>query len=138
MDKHARINSIYTITLIIMACLYIPFAESWFAGTLWGLNWQSPAFMDQVGNYLRIIKLGGIFVGITLLYRNISVIRVKFANPLVSNFFIYSSYLLALIQIPLLCLGILFNSILSSDLDYMHTEKTFKNHKYKNNTFCAT
>lgn len=113
------------ILFIISVCVYLPFIESWFAGTLWGLHWKSPMFMDQLSNYLIIIKLVLVLLGGILLYKNIREIREKIVNVFARNFFILSCYLLVAVQIPFLLLGLLLEGISSSNIDYLHKEKTF-------------
>ncbi|MCG9697277.1 hypothetical protein [Shewanella sp. Isolate11] len=112
--------------IIITACLYLPLFESGHAGTLWGLNWQSPAFMDQLSHYLRLIKLICVTVSIYLVMNQIEVIRHTLTNTFVRNGFIATSYIAALLQIPLLCLGIFWNGIFPSSSDYLHQEKAFE------------
>lgn len=123
MDQKIKKSS--SVIFIISVCLYLPFIESWFGGTLWGLHWQSPMFMDQLSNYLRVIKLILVLLGGLVLYRKIGEIREKIVNVFARNFFIYSSYLLLTVQVPLLLLGVIFEGISSSNLDYIHKDKTF-------------
>lgn len=108
-----------------MICVYLPLIESWSSGTLWMVNWQSPMFMDQFRNYVRVIKLILVFLGGFLLYKKTGDIRNKIVNRFVRNTFIYSSYLLLAIQATFLLLGVLFSGIFSSSFDSLHKEKTF-------------
>ena len=82
--------------------------------------------MDQLSNYLRVLKLILVLLGGLLLYRKIEKIREEIGNVFARNFFIYSGYLLVAIQLPLLFLGVMFEGISSSNLNYLHKEKTFK------------
>lgn len=109
----------------IMICVYLPLIESWSSGTLWMVNWQSPMFMDQFRNYVRVIKLILVFLGGFLLYKKTGDIRNKIVNRFVRNTFIYSSYLLLAIQATFLLLGVLFSGIFSSSFDSLHKEKNF-------------
>jgi len=123
------------IIFIIMVCLYLPFIESWFGGTLWGLNWQSPMLMHQWHDNLRIVKLILIILAIFLLSIKREIIRETLINTIAKSIFLVSGYMVAAIQIPLLCLGIFFEGITSSDLSYIHKEKTFNNRTIYVNTF---
>jgi hypothetical protein len=109
----------------IMICVYLPLIESWSSGTLWMVNWESPMFMDQFRNYVRVIKLILVFLGGFLLYKKTGDIRNKIVNRFVRNTFIYSSYLLLAIQATFLLLGVLFSGIFSSSFDSLHKEKNF-------------
>ena len=108
-----------------MVCLYLPFIESGFGGTLWGLNWKSPMFMNQLSDKLRLLKLILVTLAVALLVIKREKIKDTFNNTIIRNIFIVSGYLVAAVQIPLLCLGILFEGISSSNLDYLHKEKNF-------------
>jgi len=114
-----------SIIFIIMMCLYLPFIESWFGETLWGLNWQSPMLMYQWGDNLRIVKLILVILAIVLLSIKRELIRETLKNAVIRNVFIITGYLVAAVQISLLCLGILFEGFSSSDLNYIHKEETF-------------
>ncbi len=126
MDAFIKKNII--IILIIVACLYVPFYESYSRSTLWGLNWYSPQFMDQLGGYLLPVKLLLVIIGLVLLYNNIRPIKEVLGDGFISAFFVYSSYSIATIQILFLCLGLLFSSISLSDPNYLHKEKLFDNY----------
>ena len=120
-----KIKKAPTIIFIIMVCLYLPSIESGFGGTLWGLNWKSPMFMNQLSDKLRLLKLILVTLAVALLIIKREKIKDTFNNTIIRNIFIVSGYLVAAVQIPLLCLGILFEGISSSNLDYLHKEKTF-------------
>lgn len=120
-----KIKKAPSIIFIIIVCLYLPFFESLFGGTLWGLNWKSPIFMAQLSDNLRLLKLTLVILAVALLAIKSEKIKDAFSNKIIRNVFIVSGYLVAAIQIPLLCLGILFGGISSSNLNYFHKEKTF-------------
>ena len=125
LDK--KIKNPPTALIVIALCLYLPFIESWFSATLWGLNWDSPVLMAQLNSKLKLVKLIFIVIGVALLITKNKSISDTFNNTIIKYVFLVSSYLVAAIQIPLLCLGILFHSNSSSNLDYLHQEKTFNN-----------
>lgn len=116
-----------TLIIVIAACIVLPFLESWHVSTLWGVNWISPAFMDQLSNYLRVTKLILICFALYLLIGKRKVISKSIENAIVRKIFAVTAFLLALVQIPLLCLGILVEGIFFSDLDYLHKEKNYQN-----------
>lgn len=111
--------------IVIASCLVLPFLESWFAGTLWGLNWNSPVFMDQLRDHLRIFKLGLITLSIFLLFTKYTVIGNTIQKALYRRAFLIFASVLAIVQVPLLLLGIMFEAISSSNLDYIHKEKSY-------------
>jgi len=117
-----------------MILLYLPFIESWYSGTLWGLNWQSPIFMHQLADNLRIVKLILVILAAVLLTIKREIIREILNNAVIKNVFLVSGYVVAAVQIPLLCLGILLSGTSSSDLNYFHKEKTFDNRTIYINT----
>ena len=102
--------------------------DSWFAGTLGGLNWQSPMFMAHVRDYLKIVKLLLVLIGFMLLYKKMEQIKQVISSKVVRDIFKSIGYSLAILQVALLSLGILFEAIFSSDFNYTHKEKTFNNH----------
>jgi len=108
-----------------MIFIYLPFIESCHGGTLWGLNWQSPMLMYQWGDNLRIVKFILVILAIALLSIKRELIRETLKNAVIRNIFIITGYLVAVVQILLLCLGILFEGFSSSDLNYIHKEETF-------------
>jgi hypothetical protein len=120
-----KIKKAPLVIFIIMVCLYLPFIESGFGGILWGLNWKSPMFMDQLSDKLRLLKLILVTLAVALLVIKREKIKDTFNNTTIRNSFIVSGYLVAAVQIILLCLGILFAGVSSSNLDYLHKEKTF-------------
>jgi len=120
-----KIKKAPSVIFIITVCLYFPFLESWFGGTLWGLNWESPVFMAQLGDKLRLFKLFLVTLGVALLIIKYKSIRDTLTNTIVKNVFIVSGYLIAAVQIPLLCLGLLLEGVSSSNLDYLHKDRTF-------------
>ncbi|WP_254693683.1 hypothetical protein [Shewanella sp. MEBiC00475] len=123
MDNKNRITPIYI--LMVIALVYLPFIDSWLSGIFSSLNWQSPILMDQLSDHFRVIKLIFVCLGGLLLYKKSGKIRQKIGSVLSSNCFIYSGYLLILLQVPFLYLGIWLEGASSSDLNYMHKEKTF-------------
>ena len=86
----------------------VPLLETLSSGTLFGLQWSSPLFMDDLRDALVIIKLGGVFLALYLLMTNHSKIRDVFAIKWRFNAFLTTHYLLALLQVPFLLLGLLF------------------------------
>jgi len=120
-----KIKKSPSIIFIITVCLYLPFIESWFGGTLWGLNWESPVFMAQLGDKLRLFKLFLVILGVALLIIKYKNIRDTINQTNFNNVFIVSGYLIAAVQIPLLCLGLLLEGVSSSNLNYLHKEKAF-------------
>jgi hypothetical protein len=118
-----------------MMCLYLPFIESIFGGTLWGLNWQSPMLMYQWRDNLRIVKLILVILAIVLLGIKREVIRETLKNSAIRTIFIISGYLVASTQIILLCAGIFLAVFSSSALNYLHKEKTFDKRTIYVNTF---
>lgn len=113
--------------IVISACLILPFLESWFAGTLWGLNWESPVFMAQLRERLRVIKLILIAFSIFILTTKYTVISNVIQKAFYRIAFIISAGVLAIVQVPLLLLGIVFESAFSANLDDIHREKNYSN-----------
>ena len=108
-----------------MVCLYLPFIESCFGGTLWGLNWKSPMFMDQLGDQLRLLKLILVILAIALFIIKSEEIRATINSTVTRNIFIISGYILAVVLLVFLCLGVMFAGISSSKLNYLHKELIF-------------
>ena len=106
--------------------VYLPFAESWFAGTLWGLRWESPAFMAQLRHYLTLVKLVLVGGALYLLSVKRELVRGAIPNSLLEKLFSFSAYALGALQIVLLCSGFLFSVLFSSNQDAIHQEKTFQ------------
>lgn len=111
--------------LVIAACLVLPFLESWFAGTLWGLNWNTPVFMDQLRDHLRVFKLGLVTLSVFLLFTKYTVIGNTIQKAFYRRLFVILASVLAIVQVPLLLLGIMFEGMSSSNLDYIHKEKSY-------------
>lgn len=120
-----KIKKAPIVIVIITICLYLPLMESWGNGTLWGVNWQSPAFMAQLGDKLRVLKLVLITLAFLLLIIRYHHISDTINNKFFKNIFIVSGFIVAIVQIPLLCLGILLAGSLSANLDYSHKELKF-------------
>lgn len=120
-----KIKKAPKVIFIITLCLYLPFIESWFFATLWGLNWESPVVMAKLGDKLRLLKLFLVILGVVLLITQYKSIRDTINNTIVKNAFLVSGYLVAAVQIPLLCVSLYFDGISPSKLDYLHKEKTF-------------
>jgi len=75
-----KIKKAPIVIVIITICLYLPLMESWGNGTLWGVNWQSPAFMAQLGDKLRVLKLVLITLAFLLL-----IIRYHYISDTINN-----------------------------------------------------
>jgi hypothetical protein len=110
--------------LIIILLLYVPFLESYFGSTLWGLNWHSPEMMHRVGNYLFPIKILCVAIGLLLLARSSKRLKGVTSYKTLNGVVIYSSYFIGFVQIILLPIGLFFSSLLSPDLSYIHKEKS--------------
>jgi len=123
-----------SILFVIIACLYLPLFESWFGGTLWGLNWKSPMFMDQLGDQLRLLKLIMVILAIALIIIKSEKIKATISSKMIRNVFIISGYILAVVQLPFLLLGVMFAGASSSELNYLHKEQTFNNRSIYVNT----
>jgi len=108
-----------------MGCLYLPFIESWFGETLWGLNWKSPMFMHQVSDQLRVVKVIMVILAILLIIIKREKIRATISNKVRRNVFTISGYIFAVVQLPFLLLGVMYEGVSSLDLNYLHKEKTF-------------
>jgi hypothetical protein len=81
--------------------------------------------MDQLNSVVRVIKLAMVCAALWLAYRQTQAIRKTFKHVILGRIFVLSSYLVALVQIPMLSVGILFDYALSTNLDYIHQEKHF-------------
>lgn len=99
--------------------------ESSFGGSLWGLNWKSPTFMHQLDDQLRVVKFILVICAIYLLTSKSTVISHTIQNVFYRRAFVISAFVLAVIQLPFLYLGILLEGVSSSNLDYIHKEKSF-------------
>ncbi|MBE7214729.1 hypothetical protein IGW68_06090 [Shewanella benthica] len=118
-----RINLLIIISLLTL----VPLLETLSSSTLFGLQWSSPLFMDDLRDALVIIKLGGVFLALYLLITNHSKIRDVFAIKWRFNAFLTTHYLLALLQVPFLLLGLLF-VVAEPKNDQFHIEKQFTNY----------
>lgn len=116
------------IFLMIILLIYIPFFESYHSSTLWGLNWKSPEMMDSISNYLRLLKLLCVAVGLSLLTKNSEQLKVMISAKAISMTFMILSYFLSFIQIIFLLIGMFFSLVSSLDLSYIHKEKVFDNY----------
>jgi hypothetical protein len=117
-------NNTFIITIVILL-LYIPFFESYSSSTLWGLKWHSPEMMDKINTYFRPLKLMLVVIGVTLLLKSSKKLKAGKLPKILNGVFTYSSYFIGFIQIILLSIGLLFSSLLSSNLSYIHKEKRF-------------
>ena len=123
MDTSSNNSSL--IIFLISACLLLPFLESMDGGALWGLNWHSPRLMDTLSHNLLYIKLVLVITGLILLFTKPEKIKTKIKNKIACWLFFTIFTLVAVVQIPLLCLGILFNSSSLSTPDYIHKQSMF-------------
>ncbi len=120
-------NDKFLVSIIILL-LYVPFLESYFGSSLWGLNWHSPEVMHRVGNYLRLLKILCVAIGLLLLARSSKRLKGLTSFTTLNSVVIYSSYFIGFVQITLLAIGLFFSSLLSPDLSYIHKEKSFSNY----------
>lgn len=116
-----------TLIIVIAACIILPSIDNFFGSAIWGGNWISPAFMDQLNGYLIVAKLILIGFAICLLIVKHKVISRSIENVIVRRTFTITAFILALVQIPVLCLLIMVNGVSPSNLDDIHKEKNFKN-----------
>ncbi|WP_213609963.1 hypothetical protein [Pseudoalteromonas sp.] len=123
MDKSS--NNSWLVILLISACLLLPFLESMHGGVLWGLNWHSPRLMDTLSHNLLYIKLVLVITGFILLFVKPEKIKSIIKNKIARWLFFIIFTLVAVVQIPLLCLGIMLNGTSLSRLDYIHKQSTF-------------
>ena len=113
--------------ILIIFCLYLPFMESLHGATLWGLNWQSPALMDATKGYLKLVKLVMVLVAAYLMAFKYQIMQNTIRHGVLRAVFVISTWMLVVVQIPMLLLGILFGEVLSAPADYVHREQTFGN-----------
>lgn len=113
------------IIFIIIFSLFIPLLESCFSGTLWGLKWESPLFMDKLADNLKLFKLILVVLGVLLLVANHQSLKNTINKPILRYGFLGVGYLVAAVQIPLLLLGVLFDGASEPDYVNKHTEKKF-------------
>lgn len=113
------------LVIVIIVCLYLPFLESMFSATLWGLNWQSPAMMDSVGDYLRIVKFGMVCVAAYLMAFNYQIMQNTIKNGIARGVFVISTLLLVGVQLPMLLMGLIMSDLLKTNGDDEHKEQTF-------------
>ena len=123
MEKSSNNSSL--IIFLISACLLLPFLESMHGGALWGLNWHSPRLMDKLSHNLLYIKLVLVITGLILLLAKSEKIKSIIKNKIAQWLFFIILTLVGVIQIPFLCLGILFNGSSLSTPDYIHKQSTF-------------
>lgn len=123
MEKSSNNSSL--IIFLISACLLLPFLESMHGGALWGLNWHSPRLMDKLSHNLLYIKLVLVITGLILLFSKPKKIKSIIKNKIAQWLFFTIFTLVGVIQIPFLCLGILFNGSSLSTPDYIHKQSTF-------------
>lgn len=122
-----QITKRFTVVMILIAiCLYIPLLDSLFPGTLFGLNWHSPAVMAELGENLRIIKLILIVFSIFLIGCENETIRACITKKFLASTFINLSFIFAILQLPFLGLGIMLDKTSLSNTDYIHKEKAFE------------
>ena len=113
--------------ILIIFCLYLPFMESLHGATLWGLSWQSPALMDATKGYLKLVKLVMVLVAAYLMAFKYQIMQNTIRHGVLRAVFVISTWMLVVVQIPMLLLGILFGEVLSAPADYVHREQTFGN-----------
>ncbi|WP_296045965.1 hypothetical protein [uncultured Alteromonas sp.] len=113
--------------ILIIVCLYLPFMESLHGATLWGLNWQSPALMDATKGYLKLVKLVMVLVAAYLMAFKYQIMQNTIRHGVLRAAFVISTWMLVVVQIPMLLLGILFGGVFSAPADYVHREQTFGN-----------
>lgn len=70
----------------------VPLLETLSSGTLFGLQWSSPLFMNDLIDALVIIKLAGAFLALYLLMMHHSKIRDVFAIKWRFNAFLTTHY----------------------------------------------
>lgn len=97
--------------ITIVLCVYLSFIESLHGATLWGLNWQSPKTMGQLREYLRFIKLGLIAIAVFLLIARYQSVLHSIKNKMVCAVFLIMTWILIILQVPMLLLGIMFFGI---------------------------
>ncbi|QBG35558.1 hypothetical protein [Litorilituus sediminis] len=114
-----------SVIFIIIVCIYLPFIESGHGRPLWGLNWHSPLLMGQTRETLRFVKLILVTFAVILLFKNIKEIKHTVTSTILRRVFVVLSFSIAVVQIPLLLIGILFDSTPSSAWDYLYKEKQF-------------
>lgn len=81
--------------------------------------------MDQLRDHLRIFKLVLIAFSIYVLITKYTVISNTIRKALYRRVFVVFASVLAVVQVPLLLLGIMFEGVSSSNLDYIHKEKSY-------------
>lgn len=89
---------------------------------------KSPLFMNQVQDYLRVFKL--MLVVFALFLFNVKYKHVRRSMPMLGGERLFYSFsnILAAIQLPLLCTGIFFSTVLSVNLEKIHIERNFQRH----------
>lgn len=117
-----------TLLLFIIFCTLFPLLENLHPATLWGLNWQSPQLMAELGYALMFIKLILLGLAFYLLLTRTGKIKSTLANRGIRYSYLGFNYLLILLQIPLLLIWIGYATISASPSAYNHQEHNLAGH----------
>lgn len=114
--------------LFVLFCTLFPLLENLHPATLWGLNWQSPQLMAELGYALMFIKLLLLGLAFYLLLTRTETIRNTLTNRGIRYSYVGLNYVLILLQIPLLLIWIGYATISASPSAYNHQEHNVANH----------
>ena len=109
--------------IIVVLCVVIPLLESLSPGTLWGLNFESPLVMANLGNIILFIKIVSVAAAAYLLFYQQRAIADAFNRTGFKIAFFSTFYLLAALQLAVLFIG-LVSFLISPANDFFHYEKT--------------
>ncbi|WP_221932892.1 hypothetical protein [Thalassotalea sp. PS06] len=73
------------ILALVILLIFIPFWESWYGTSLWGLNLYSPAHMDAISDQLRVFKIVLVCAGVFLLLRKSNAIKTVIKSSAARN-----------------------------------------------------
>ena len=129
-DKQAPQRTFAALIIPLFTALFLillPLVESLHGSVLWGLNFHSPKYMSKVGDVLGWIKLLMLCAGVTLLFTRQSELRLLVKSKWVTIILSVMLAAVALIQIALGLLGVMFDATQMTSHDYFHKEFEMEN-----------
>ena len=109
--------------IIVVLCVVIPLLESLNPATLWGLNFESPLVMANLGNIILVLKIVSVATAAYLLFYQQRAIADAFNRTAFKVAFFSTFYILAALQLAVLFWG-LVSFLISPSNDFFHYEKT--------------
>lgn len=109
-------------TLIILALVFLPLAETVFFSTTGQLRWHSPELMGQLAYWIRLLKIVSISAGLYLLTRSATYLPYGVKRGVLKGLIEVSVILAGTIQLAFLLLGTVFFHSDITHSHYLHKE----------------